>query len=105
MTSSVTSSSSGTISSLGVGSGLDANSIVSKLVEIERQPISNLQTAATKIQTKISEFGKVQAAVPGEQRPDPERAAALGMIVAHEGSAGFVNPGPRRDRTGADSPG
>lgn len=63
MTSSVTSSSSGTISSLGVGSGLDANSIVSKLVQIERQPISNLQTAATKIQTKISEFGKVQAAV------------------------------------------
>ena len=49
--------------------------------------------------------GKVQAAVAGEQRPDPDRAAAMGMVVAHESSAGFVNPGPRRDRACADSPG
>ncbi|TAK95025.1 MAG: flagellar hook protein, partial [Aquabacterium sp.] len=56
-----TSSTSGTISSLGVGSGLDANSIVTKLVALERQPISDLQTAADKIQSKISAFGQVQS--------------------------------------------
>lgn len=56
-----TSSTSGTISSLGVGSGLDANSIVTKLVALERQPINDLQTAADKIQSKISVFGQVQS--------------------------------------------
>jgi flagellar hook-associated protein 2 len=60
--SSTTSSTSGTISSLGVGSGLDSNTIVSKLVALERQPITDLQTAATKIQAKISAFGQIQSA-------------------------------------------
>lgn len=54
---------SGTISSLGVGSGLDANSIVSKLVELERQPITLLQKRAETLQTKISAFGQVQSSV------------------------------------------
>lgn len=57
------SATSGTISSLGVGSGLDANSIVTKLVAIERQPITQLQAAADKIQSKISAFGKIQSAL------------------------------------------
>ncbi|RZI81880.1 MAG: flagellar hook protein [Rubrivivax sp.] len=52
-----------TISSLGIGSGLDANSIVTKLVALESQPITALQTAASKIQTKISAYGQVQSAV------------------------------------------
>lgn len=56
-----TSSTSGTISSLGVGSGLDANAIVTKLVALERQPITTLQTEADKIQSKISAFGQVQS--------------------------------------------
>ncbi|WP_294636675.1 flagellar filament capping protein FliD [uncultured Aquabacterium sp.] len=51
------------ISSLGVGSGLDAESIVTKLVALERQPIANLKTQASKIQTKISEYGKIQSAL------------------------------------------
>ncbi len=41
--------------------------------------------------------GEIKAAIAGEQRPDPERVAAMGMVVVHEGSAGFVIPGPRRD--------
>lgn len=57
------STTSGTISSLGVGSGLDANSIVSKLVELERQPIVQLQKRAETLQTKISAFGQVQSSV------------------------------------------
>lgn len=51
------------ISSLGIGSGLDANSIVQQLVALQRQPIADLQTAASKIQTKISAFGQIQSAV------------------------------------------
>lgn len=46
-----------TISSAGIGSGLDVSSIVDKLVAIERTPIDTLQTKATAIQTKLSSFG------------------------------------------------
>ncbi|MGE5451558.1 MAG: flagellar filament capping protein FliD [Acidobacteriota bacterium] len=51
------------LTSLGVGSGLDAETIVTKLVALERQPITQLQTQASKIQSKISVFGKIQSAV------------------------------------------
>ncbi|MDO9073954.1 MAG: flagellar filament capping protein FliD [Rubrivivax sp.] len=51
------------ISSAGIGSGLDVRSIVSQLVDIERQPIRQLQGEATRLQTQISAFGKVQGAL------------------------------------------
>jgi flagellar hook-associated protein 2 len=50
-----------TISSPGVGSGLDVNSIVTQLVAIERQPIVQLKTQASSLQTKLSAFGKLQS--------------------------------------------
>jgi flagellar hook-associated protein 2 len=50
-----------TISSPGVGSGLDVNSILTQLVAIERQPIVQLQTQASSLQTKLSAFGKLQS--------------------------------------------
>ncbi|HEY6513879.1 MAG TPA: flagellar filament capping protein FliD [Burkholderiaceae bacterium] len=50
-----------TISSPGVGSGLDVNSIVTQLVAIERQPITQLKTQASSLQTKLSAFGKLQS--------------------------------------------
>lgn len=62
-TTSSASLSAATISSLGVGSGLDAESIVTKLVALERQPITQLKAEATKLQTKISAYGKIQSAV------------------------------------------
>jgi len=46
-----------TLSSPGIGSGLDVNSIVSQLVAIERKPIDALQAKATTIQTQLSSFG------------------------------------------------
>lgn len=51
------------ISSAGIGSGLDVNSIVTQLAALERRPIEGLQTAATFMQTQISAFGKVQSLV------------------------------------------
>lgn len=51
------------ISSAGIGSGLDVRSIVSQLVDIERQPIRQLQSEATRLQTQISAFGRVQSAL------------------------------------------
>ena len=52
-----------TISSPGIGSGLDINSIITQLVAVERVPLTQLQTQATALQTKLSTYGKVQAAI------------------------------------------
>ena len=52
-----------TISSSGIGSGLDVESIITKLMTIERQPVVDLQTKATTIQNQVSEFGKIRSAM------------------------------------------
>ncbi|KQV59992.1 hypothetical protein ASC95_00490 [Pelomonas sp. Root1217] len=56
-----------TISSLGIGSGLDVESLVSKLMSIEQQPINNIKQASAKLQTKISAYGQLQSAVSSMQ--------------------------------------
>ena len=50
-----------TLSSPGIGSGLDVNSIVKQLVALERRPIELLQVQASTIQTKLSSFGLLQS--------------------------------------------
>ena len=50
-----------TISSPGLGSGLDVGSIVTQLVALERKPIDDLKTQATTIQTRLSSFGLLQS--------------------------------------------
>ncbi len=51
-----------TISSLGVGTnGLDSEAIVTKLVELEKQPLTTLKAKATIEQAKISSFGTIQS--------------------------------------------
>ena len=49
------------IQSLGVGSGLDANSIVTQLMAVERRPLSQLQRNASSVQTQISVYGNVKS--------------------------------------------
>jgi len=51
-----------TITSTGLGSGLEVESIVSKLVSIEKQPIVDLQSRTDTIKTQISAYGKIQSA-------------------------------------------
>ncbi len=62
-TSTITSTGTGTISSAGIGSGLDVNSIVTQLMAIESQPLTALQTKATTIQSTVSEYGKIKSDV------------------------------------------
>ena len=50
-----------TISSPGLGSGLDVNSIVEQLVSIERRPIVQLEEQNTKLQARLSAFGLLQS--------------------------------------------
>jgi flagellar hook-associated protein 2 len=50
-----------TISSVGIGSGLDVNSIVSQLVALEKQPLTTLTLKATNVKAQISAFGEIQS--------------------------------------------
>ena len=49
------------ISSPGIGSGLDINGIVKSLVEMERQPLVQLQKAASSVQSRLSLYGQVKS--------------------------------------------
>jgi flagellar hook-associated protein 2 len=50
-----------TISSPGIGTGMDVNGLISQLMSIERQPIQTLKTAANTLQTKISSLGTLKS--------------------------------------------
>lgn len=50
-----------TISSIGIGSGLDIESVITQLVAVERAPVTKLQTEASSLQTKLSTYGKLQS--------------------------------------------
>jgi flagellar hook-associated protein 2 len=52
-----------TISSTGIGSGLDVKSIVSQLVALEKQPLTNLKVQEATVNTKISTFGQIKSLV------------------------------------------
>ncbi len=47
------------ITSLGVGSGLDLNSMVTQLVALESRPLSLMQTEARALQTQVSSYGQL----------------------------------------------
>lgn len=49
------------VSSIGIGSGLDVSSIISKMVALEKQPLDGLQTKAQTIQTQISTYGQIKS--------------------------------------------
>jgi flagellar hook-associated protein 2 len=58
-------SSTGSISSAGLGSGLDVNSIVSSLMAVESRPLTLLQKAASSLNTQVSAFGQLQSLSAG----------------------------------------
>lgn len=49
------------ITSLGIGSGVDLNSIVNQLVAVEKKPLVQLQKSAKDIQTQMSSVGQIQS--------------------------------------------
>lgn len=72
-----------TITSPGVGSGLDVSGIVSQLVALERKPIEKLEEAASTIQTRISSYGRVQSLFSTLR----DAAAALGRSTQWQQTA------------------
>lgn len=55
------------ISSIGLGSGLDVEKIVSQLVALESKPIATLQTKASGINTQISAFSQLKSQIANLQ--------------------------------------
>ncbi len=56
-----------TITSLGIGSGLDINSIVTQLVALERRPLDQMRSEATRLQTQVSSYGQLKSLFSGLQ--------------------------------------
>lgn len=55
------------ISSPGIGSGLDIGGIIAKLMQVEAQPLSALQTKEASFQAKLSAFGSLKGALSSLQ--------------------------------------
>ena len=49
------------IQSIGIGSGIDASSIISQLLALESQPLARLQKAASGVQSQISLYGNMRS--------------------------------------------
>lgn len=54
-------------SSLGIGSGIDLNSMLSKLIALEQQPVTAMDTKISVATTKISAYGKLKTALANLQ--------------------------------------
>lgn len=94
------------LSSQGIGSGLDVNSIVTQLVAIEKQPLTLLQTSASKLQTQLSLYGTVKSqmaalgdaaaalALPSAwstQKASSSNTAAVGVTAGASAMAGALS--------------
>jgi len=81
-----------TVSSIGVGSGLDAETIITKLMAAESQPLTALKTRETGLQTKVSLFGKVQSLYADLQSSSRDLASGTlwGQTVASSSNAAAV---------------
>jgi flagellar hook-associated protein 2 len=66
-----------TISSAGIGSGLDINGIITQLMAIERKPLDALNSEETDVKSQLSTFGKLQDFTATMR----DRAAALTSLT------------------------
>lgn len=57
----------GSITSAGLGSGIDVESLVTKLMALERQPITQLQTNETGVKTRLSAYGTLKSTLSSLQ--------------------------------------
>ncbi len=82
-----------TISSIGIGSGLDINSVISQLVAVERIPLQQLQTESSSLQTRLSTYGKLQSAAASlrDAASALSKADTWGQTVGSSSDAGAVS--------------
>ncbi len=70
--------STGTISSAGVGSNIDVNGLVTQLMAVERQPLTKLKSKVSGYNSDLSDYGRVRSDVSSLQ----SAAKALGDTSA-----------------------
>lgn len=89
------------LSSAGIGSGLDVNSIVSQLMSLEQKPLTALTTKQSDYKAKLSAFGSIQSGVASFQTTlkklsDPKNLQAVkatpadATVLGTSGGAGAV---------------
>lgn len=79
------------ISVSGIGSGLDITSIVSQLMDIERQPLTALQSKEAGVQAKITAYGSIKSSLATLQNAVaglklPTGSDALDFYSTYQGS-------------------
>jgi flagellar hook-associated protein 2 len=81
-----------TISSPGIGSGLDVQSIVTQLVALEKAPLRQLQTQASSFQTKLSTYGtiKSQVSAMGEAAAKLSNGSGWNAVTASSSNAAAI---------------
>lgn len=77
----------GSISSLGIGSGLDANSIVTKLMALEEMPLTAMKAKSSTYSAKLSSYGQLKSALSTLQTAaktlaDPSKLGAFSATPA-----------------------
>jgi flagellar hook-associated protein 2 len=87
---SISNANASTISSPGVGSGLDVNSIVTQLMAIEQQPLTNMQNKETALQSQISAYGQIKSSLSSLQSSITGMTTVAGMqtLSASVGQSG-----------------
>ena len=69
------------ISSPGIGSGLDVNGIITKLMSVESQPLTDFDTKEAGIQAKISALGSLKGALSSLQSTASSMLPATGQTA------------------------
>lgn len=82
-----------TITSAGIGSGLDVETLISRLVAVERSPIQQIQQRTTGLKTQLSAFGKLQASLSTlrDAAAKLTRADSFGAVTAASSNATAVS--------------
>ena len=70
-----------TITSLGVGSGLDLESLVTSLMAVESKPLTALQTRAASYSSKISSLGSLKSTLSSLQTAAAAMKTATGKTA------------------------
>jgi flagellar hook-associated protein 2 len=73
-----------TISSLGVGSGLDLEGMVTKLMAVESQPLTTFDTKEASFQSKISALGSLKGALASLQTAMAAFIPTTGQTAANK---------------------
>lgn len=81
------------ITSAGIGSGLDVESLISKLVSVERAPIQQLQKRTDGLKTQLSVYGKLQSSLSAlrDAASKLTRSDTFGAVAATSSNAAAVS--------------